>query len=113
MTTMQQADAALMTDGTRVLLDAIERLLVRKRDIFRNNLRRGEMYNNGSRGINCAGSYPATTWEHGAKIMEYLRNVSNIYDIMHVAIHSKQKTASSQNFRQALLRLRRRTLRLV
>ena len=75
---MQQADAALMTDGTHVLLDAIDRLLLRKRDIFRNNLRRGEMYNNGTRGINCASTYPTPAWEHGAKITEYLRNVSSL-----------------------------------
>lgn len=64
-----------MYDGTRVLLDAYDRLLSRKRDIFRSNFRRGEIYNNGSRGINCAGSYPTAGWEHGSKITEYLRNV--------------------------------------
>ncbi|GBL77668.1 Glutamate receptor 4 [Araneus ventricosus] len=46
-------EVAQMYDATKVLLDAFNRLLKKKPDIFRNNFRRGEVYNNGTKGINC------------------------------------------------------------
>ncbi|XP_067134213.1 glutamate receptor 1-like isoform X2 [Centruroides vittatus] len=66
------ADSALMYDTTKVILDAYSRLLKRKPDIFRNNFRRGEVYNNGTKGLDCR-KMPVITWEHGEKIIKYLR----------------------------------------
>ncbi|UYV60186.1 GRIA2 [Cordylochernes scorpioides] len=65
------ADIALMYDATRVLLDAFNRF-VRKPEVFRNKFRRGEVYNNGSRGLDCR-KPPSVHWEHGERIMWYLR----------------------------------------
>ncbi|XP_065282989.1 glutamate receptor 1-like isoform X3 [Dermacentor albipictus] len=66
------ADVALMHDATKVILDTYSRLLKNKSDIFRNNFRRGEVYNRGMKGIDCQ-SWPAVTWEHGKAIAEFLR----------------------------------------
>ncbi|GIY84127.1 glutamate receptor 1, partial [Caerostris extrusa] len=66
------AAVALAYDGTKVILDAYSRLLKKKPDIFRNNFRRGEVYNNGTKGIDCR-KLPVTPWEHGDKISHYLR----------------------------------------
>lgn len=66
------ADVALMHDAAKVILDTYSRLLKNKSDIFRNNFRRGEVYNRGMKGIDCQ-SWPAVTWEHGKTIAEFLR----------------------------------------
>ncbi|GFQ93706.1 glutamate receptor 1 [Trichonephila clavata] len=66
------AAVALAYDGTKVILDAYSRLLKKKPDIFRNNFRRGEVYNNGTKGIDCR-KLPVTPWEHGDKITHCLR----------------------------------------
>ncbi|XP_035230207.1 glutamate receptor 1-like, partial [Stegodyphus dumicola] len=61
------AESALMYDVAKVILDAYSRLLRRNPDIFRNNFRRGEVYNNGTRGIDCRRA-PVLPWEHGERI---------------------------------------------
>ncbi|XP_023240140.1 glutamate receptor 1-like isoform X1 [Centruroides sculpturatus] len=66
------ADVALMYDSTKVILDAYNRLLKRKPDIFRNNFRRGEVYNNGTKGIDCR-RLPVLAWEHGEKLARYMK----------------------------------------
>ncbi|XP_077558305.1 glutamate receptor 1-like isoform X3 [Haemaphysalis longicornis] len=66
------ADVALMHDAAKVILDTYSRLLKNKSDIFRNNFRRGEVYNRGMKGIDCQ-SWPAVTWEHGNTIAQFLR----------------------------------------
>ncbi|KAI1299268.1 Glutamate receptor 1 [Halotydeus destructor] len=66
------ADAALMFDSTKVLLDSYQRILEENRDTFKNNLRSGKVYNNGSEGINCAGSNQEA-WEHGGHIVRHLK----------------------------------------
>ncbi len=63
-----------MYDGAKVLLDTYSRLLVKYSDLFRNNFRRGEIYNNGSKGIDCRRS-PVIPWEHGTKIRNIMRKV--------------------------------------
>ncbi|GFY79507.1 glutamate receptor 1 [Trichonephila inaurata madagascariensis] len=65
-------EVAQMYDATRVLLDAFNRLLKKKPDIFRNNFRRGEVYNNGTKGINCHQT-PVMPWEHGERIARFLK----------------------------------------
>ncbi|XP_053207779.1 glutamate receptor 1-like [Panonychus citri] len=68
-------DSALMLDGTRVILDTLNRLLRKKPDIFRNNFRRGQVYNNGSRGIDCK-MQPLIPWEHGKEIARYMQKTN-------------------------------------
>lgn len=70
-----QAAVALAYDGSKVILDAYSRLLKKKPDIFRNNFRRGEVYNNGTKGIDCRKT-PVMPWEHGDKISHYFRKVN-------------------------------------
>ncbi|CAG2110606.1 unnamed protein product [Medioppia subpectinata] len=69
------ADTALMFDGTKVFLDTYNRLLKKKSDIFRNNFRRGEFFNNGTKGIDCRKA-PNNVWEHGDKITKFLRKIA-------------------------------------
>jgi glutamate receptor 3 len=66
-----------MFDGTKVILDAYNRLLKKKVDMFRNNFRRGEFYNNGTRGIDCR-KLAIIPWEHGDRISKSIRKVSII-----------------------------------
>ncbi|CAG2177850.1 unnamed protein product, partial [Oppiella nova] len=65
------ADAAMMYDGAKVLLDTYQRLFSRHPEAFRNNFRRGEMYNSGAKGIDCR-SEPISKWEHGDKIRKFM-----------------------------------------
>ncbi|KAG8291763.1 hypothetical protein J6590_053619 [Homalodisca vitripennis] len=68
------AQAALMYDAVFVLVEAFNKLLRKKPDMFRNNLRRGQIFNNGTRGIDCNTSRGwVTPWEHGDKISRFLR----------------------------------------
>ncbi|XP_046678076.1 glutamate receptor 1-like isoform X3 [Homalodisca vitripennis] len=70
------AQAALMYDAVFVLVEAFNKLLRKKPDMFRNNLRRGQIFNNGTRGIDCNTSRGwVTPWEHGDKISRFLRKV--------------------------------------
>lgn len=66
------ADSALMYDGAKVILDAYNRLIKKKPDVFRNNFRRGEVYNNGTKGIDCR-RVPVVGFEHGQKIAAYMK----------------------------------------
>ncbi|GBN11496.1 Glutamate receptor 1 [Araneus ventricosus] len=68
------AESALMYDVAKVILDAYSRLLRRNPDIFRNNFRRGEVYNNGTRGIDCRRA-PVLPWEHGERITRIFKKV--------------------------------------
>nr|XP_018906951.1 PREDICTED: glutamate receptor 1-like [Bemisia tabaci] len=70
------AQAALMHDAVFVLVEVFNKILRKKPDTFRNNLRRGQMINNGTRGIDCNTSKGwVTPWEHGEKISSQLRKV--------------------------------------
>ncbi|OQR74797.1 glutamate receptor 1-like [Tropilaelaps mercedesae] len=73
-----RADVALLHDTALVILDAFSRLLKNKPDIFRNNTRRGEIYNRGQRGVDCQGN-PTVPWEHGEVIVDYLRSIIYAY----------------------------------
>ncbi|XP_064482160.1 glutamate receptor 1-like isoform X1 [Ornithodoros turicata] len=66
------AHAALMYDGARVLLNAFKRLLRDYPGIFSKNFRRGEVYNNNTRGIDCRKDR-IMPWEHGEEIAKRLR----------------------------------------
>ncbi|KAF4518616.1 hypothetical protein B566_EDAN009865 [Ephemera danica] len=68
------AQAALMYDAVFVLVEAFNKMLRKKPDLFRNNIRRGQIFNNGSRGLDCNTSKGwVTPWEHGDKISRFLR----------------------------------------
>ncbi|XP_069686217.1 glutamate receptor 1-like isoform X2 [Periplaneta americana] len=70
------AQAALMYDAVFVLVEAFNKILKKKPDTFRTNIRRGQFFNNGSRGIFCNASQDwVTPWEHGDKISRHLRKV--------------------------------------
>ncbi|KAJ8924635.1 hypothetical protein NQ315_000785 [Exocentrus adspersus] len=68
------AQAALMYDAVFVLVEAFNKLLRKKPDVFR-NLRRGP-YNNSTKTLDCnvSGGW-VTPWEHGDKISRFLRKV--------------------------------------
>jgi ionotropic glutamate receptor len=70
------AQAALMYDAVFVLVEAFNKLLRKKQDSFRNNIRRGSTYTNGSKSLDCntSGGW-ITPWEHGDKISRNLRKV--------------------------------------
>ncbi|KAH8025323.1 hypothetical protein HPB51_006947 [Rhipicephalus microplus] len=68
------ADAALMYDGAKVLLHAFKQLLRDYPSIFSKNFRRGEVYNNNTRGIDCRRE-KVMPWEHGEEIAKRIRSV--------------------------------------
>jgi hypothetical protein len=69
-----------MYDAVFVLVEAFNKILRKKPDTFRPNFRRGQIFNNGSRGIDCNTSQGwGTPWEHGDKISRYLRKVWSMH----------------------------------
>ena len=65
-----------MYDAVFVLVEAFNKILKKKPDTFRTNFRRGQIFNNGSRGLDCNTSQGwVTPWEHGDKISRHLRKV--------------------------------------
>ncbi|KAG8226479.1 hypothetical protein J437_LFUL007361 [Ladona fulva] len=73
------AQAALVYDAVFVLVEAFHKLLRKKPDLFRGNYRRGQIFNNGSRGLDCNISHGrdgrVIGWEHGDKISRFIRKV--------------------------------------
>lgn len=78
---LEQSEAALMYDGTRVMLAAFKQLLNEYPAIFAKNFRRGEVYNNNTRGIDCKRE-KVMPWEHGNEIFHRLRNVSTLSGVV-------------------------------
>ncbi|CAG9833197.1 unnamed protein product [Diabrotica balteata] len=70
------AQAALMYDAVFVLVEAFNKVLRKKPDLFRNNVRRGLNYNGTTKALDCNvnGNW-VTPWEHGDKISRFLRKV--------------------------------------
>ncbi|CAH1170158.1 unnamed protein product [Phaedon cochleariae] len=71
------AQAALMYDAVFVLAEAFNKVLRKKPDLFRNNVRRGVNYSNSTtKALDCNvnGGW-VTPWEHGDKISRFLRKV--------------------------------------
>uniref|UniRef100_A0A6P7GQM7 Glutamate receptor 1-like n=1 Tax=Diabrotica virgifera virgifera TaxID=50390 RepID=A0A6P7GQM7_DIAVI len=73
------AQAALMYDAVFVLVEAFNKVLRKKPDLFRNNVRRGLNYNGTTKALDCNvnGNW-VTPWEHGDKISRFLRKVGII-----------------------------------
>lgn len=72
---ISQYDAALIYDGVRVIKKAFLRLLSEYPNLLKGNFRRGEVYNNGTRGIADCDNDKATPWENGEIILDYIRKV--------------------------------------
>lgn len=71
------AQAALMYDAVFVLVEALNKILKKKPDLFKNNMKKGQIFNNGSKGLDCYSSAGwVTPWEHGDKISRHLRKVN-------------------------------------
>lgn len=69
-----QLEAALTMDAVSVIVRGLNNMLQIDPDVFRNTFRRGQVYNNGTRGINCK-SDPPIPWKHGPGIMKSFRRV--------------------------------------
>lgn len=65
-----------MYDAVFVLVEAFNKVLRKKPDLFRNNVRRGINYNETSKSLECntKGNW-VVPWEHGDKISRFLRKV--------------------------------------
>ena len=75
-----------MYDAVFVLVEAFNKILKKKPDTFRTNFRRGQIFNNGSRGLDCNTSQGwVTPWEHGDKISRHLRKVRFIQMLKYLA----------------------------
>ena len=71
-----QLEAALTMDAVSVIVQGLNAMLQIDPDTFRNTFRRGQVYNNGTRGIQCKGNDPPIPWKHGPAIMKAFRKVS-------------------------------------
>lgn len=70
-----QYETALALDGIDAIARALEAMVLDNPDVFKFTFRRGQVYNNMTRGIQC-GDNPPYPWSHGEKIMDYLKVVS-------------------------------------
>ncbi|GAU98437.1 hypothetical protein RvY_09586 [Ramazzottius varieornatus] len=64
-------EAALMVDAVHLWVASLNRLFKDRPHMFQNNFRRGELFNNGSRGLDCS-KYPLEAWEHGKLLTHML-----------------------------------------
>ncbi len=70
-----QYEAALAVDSVRLIAIALSNMVTKEPTIFRQTLRHGKFYNNGTEGIDCDAE-PVQTWRHGHEIMKVMRDVS-------------------------------------
>ncbi len=84
-------------DAVTVIVQGLNNMLLIDPDVFRNTFRRGQVYNNGTRGIQCK-SDPPIPWKHGPAIMKSFRKVSaygwclltnNLYGNL-LSVHTKE-----------------------
>jgi len=69
-----QLDAALTMDGVKVIVEGLSALISHSDSkLFRETFRRGQVYNNGTRGIQCKPDSPV--WVHGRAIMNSFKQV--------------------------------------
>ncbi|XP_014670699.1 PREDICTED: LOW QUALITY PROTEIN: glutamate receptor 3-like [Priapulus caudatus] len=68
-------DAALIYDSVRVINKAFTRMLTEYPNALKSNFRRGEVYNNGSRGIGDCDMNEVVPWERGEVILDYIKQV--------------------------------------
>jgi len=77
-----QLEALLTIDAVAVLIRALTSLLAVEPDIFHGTFRRGQVYNNETRGIQCKSESPIP-WVHGRTIMRHLKRVIQCYRFQH------------------------------
>ncbi len=70
-----QLEAALTMDAVNIMVAGINRMLTKNPEVFKGTFRRGQVYNNGSRGIQCKND-PPIPWKHGPDIANAIRSVS-------------------------------------
>src|SRR6218665_2480402 len=68
-------DGLLAMDAVSVILRSLSAMLDSEPEVFKNTFRRGQVYNNETRGIHCR-SEPLLPWVHGRAIIQSLRDVS-------------------------------------
>lgn len=69
-------EAALTIDAIRVIDQGLYEMIKKDADVFRSTFRRGQVYNNGTRGIACKAEQPVS-WILGESIMKSFKQVSN------------------------------------
>jgi len=73
-----QLDAALTMDGVTAVVEGLSALISHTDSaLFRETFRRGQVYNNGTRGIQCKPDSPV--WIHGRAIMTSFKQVPEFY----------------------------------
>ena len=81
-----QYEAALAVDAVSLVSRALSKMMQRNPDVFRNTLKNGKVYNNGTtEGIDCDAE-PVVPWKHGYDIMKTMREVSSCF-LNHVLRH--------------------------
>ena len=70
-----QLEAALTMDAVDVLVEGLGTKMADDKNAWRSTFRRGQIYNNGTLGINCR-AVPPIPWQHGPDIMKHLKQVS-------------------------------------
>jgi len=70
-----QVDMALMMDAVDIIVHGLRSLLMRNPDVFKRTFRRGQVFNNETRGIQCDRD-PLVPWVHGRTILTHLLNVN-------------------------------------
>jgi hypothetical protein len=71
---LPQLDAALTMDAVTVITEGLNSMLQVDQEVFRNTFRRGLVYNNGSRGVNCRKD-PPIPWKHGPALIRAFKQV--------------------------------------
>ena len=64
-----------MMDAVDIIVHGLRSLLMRNPDVFRRTFRRGQVFNNETRGIQCDRD-PLVPWVHGRTILSHLHNVN-------------------------------------
>ena len=86
-----QSEAALAYDALTVFTGAVQVILQTEPDTFRNNFRRGQVYNYKQRGVSCA--IPGQPWEKGSLLLSHYKNVSeNFKNEKKLQIHFMSET---------------------
>jgi len=84
-----QLDAALTMDGVTAIVDGLSALISRTDSTpFRETFRRGQVYNNGTRGIQCKPDSPV--WVHGRAIMNSFKQVPELQSVLALIIFIHQ-----------------------
>ena len=71
----RQLEAALVIDGVNVLVQGLRaKMDIDEQDSWRGTFRRGQVYNDGSPGIQCR-HQPFVAWQHGPELIHFIKQV--------------------------------------